>query len=31
LPWCNASFLMAIVTFFAWIAAVGVRQATHHS
>jgi len=27
LPWGNASFLMAIVTLFAWIAAVGVRLA----
>ena len=29
LPWGNASFLMAIVTVFAWIAAVAVRPATH--
>jgi hypothetical protein len=29
LPWGNASFLMAIVTVFAWIAAVAVRLATH--
>jgi hypothetical protein len=28
LPWGNASFLMAIVTLFAWIAAVAVRLAT---
>jgi len=31
LPWGNASFLMAIVTLFAWIAAVAVRLATHHA
>jgi hypothetical protein len=30
-PWGNASFLMAIVTLFAWIAAIVVRLATHHS
>ena len=30
-PWGNASFLVAIVTVFAWIAAVAVRLATHHS
>ena len=29
LPWGNASFLMAIVTLFAWIAAVAVRLAFH--
>jgi Protein of unknown function (DUF998) len=29
LPWGNASFLMAIVTLFAWIAAIAVRLATH--
>ena len=29
LPWGNASFLMAIVTIFAWIAAVAVRLAMH--
>jgi hypothetical protein len=29
LPWGNASFLMAIITFFAWIAALAVRLATH--
>jgi hypothetical protein len=28
LPWGNASFLMAILTLFAWIAAVAVRLAT---
>jgi hypothetical protein len=28
LPWGNASFLMAIVTVFAWITAVAVRLAT---
>jgi hypothetical protein len=27
----NVSFLVAIVTVFAWIAAVAVRLATHHS
>jgi hypothetical protein len=26
----NASFLMAIIIVFAWIAAVAVRLATHH-
>ena len=31
LPWGNASFLMAIVTVFAWITAAAVRQATHTS
>ena len=31
LPWGNASFLMAVVTLFAWIAAVGVRLATYRS
>ena len=31
LPWGNASFLMAIVTLFGWIAAVAVRLATHHT
>jgi hypothetical protein len=30
LPWGNATFLMAIVTLFAWLAAIGVRLATHH-
>jgi hypothetical protein len=29
LPWGNASFLMAIITLFAWMAAVAVRLATH--
>jgi hypothetical protein len=28
LPWCNATFLLAIITLFAWIAAVAVRLAT---
>jgi hypothetical protein len=28
LPWGNASFLLAIVILFAWIAAVAVRLAT---
>jgi Protein of unknown function (DUF998) len=31
LPWGNASFLLAIVTLFAWIAAVAGRLATHRS
>jgi len=31
LPWGNASFLLAIVTLFAWIEAVAVRLATHHA
>ena len=31
LPWGNASFLIAIMTLFAWIAAVAGRLATHHS
>ena len=31
LPWGNATFLLAIVTVFAWIASVAVRLATHHS
>jgi hypothetical protein len=31
LPWGNASFLIAIVTVFAWIASVAVRLAMHHS
>jgi hypothetical protein len=30
LPWGNASFLMAIVTLFGWIAAVAARLTTHH-
>ena len=30
-PWGNATFLLAIVTLFAWIASVAVRLATHHS
>jgi len=29
LPWGNASFLMAIITVFAWIAAIAARLATH--
>ena len=29
LPLGNASFLMAIITFFAWIAALSIRLATH--
>jgi hypothetical protein len=28
LPWGNATFLLAIVTLFAWIAAVAARLAT---
>jgi hypothetical protein len=31
LPWGNATFLLAIVTLFAWLAAVGVRLATYPS
>ena len=31
LPWGNATFLLAIITLFAWIASVAVRLATHHS
>jgi hypothetical protein len=31
LPWGNASFLMAIVTLFAWIAALAARLATYRS
>jgi hypothetical protein len=31
LPWGNATFLLAIVTVFAWIGSVAVRLATHHS
>jgi hypothetical protein len=31
LPWGNASFLMAIIILFAWIAAVAIRLATHDS
>jgi hypothetical protein len=31
LPWGNAVFLMAIVSLFAWIAAVAVRLATYTS
>jgi len=30
-PWGNASFLVAIVTVFAWITAVAVRLATYTS
>jgi hypothetical protein len=29
LPWRNASFFMAIVTVFAWLAAIAVRLGTH--
>jgi Protein of unknown function (DUF998) len=31
LPWGNATFLLAIVTLFGWIAALAARLATHHS
>ena len=31
LPWGNATFLLAIVTLFAWIASVAVRLATYRS
>jgi uncharacterized protein DUF998 len=31
LPWGNATFLLAIITVFAWIASVAVRLATHHA
>jgi Protein of unknown function (DUF998) len=31
LPWGNASFLLAIVTLFGWIAALAARLTTHHS
>ena len=31
LPWGNATFLMAIVTLFGWIAALAARLTTHHS
>jgi len=30
LPWGKATFLLAIVTLFGWIAAVAARLATHH-
>jgi hypothetical protein len=30
LPWGNATFLLAIVTLFGWIAAIAARLATHH-
>ena len=30
LPWGNATFLLAIITLFGWIASVAVRLATHH-
>jgi hypothetical protein len=30
-PWGNATFLLAIITVFAWIASVAVRLATHHA
>ena len=31
LPWANAPFLMAIVTFFGWIAALAARLTSHPS
>jgi Protein of unknown function (DUF998) len=31
LPWGNATFLLAIITLFAWIASVAVRLGTHHA
>jgi hypothetical protein len=31
LPWGNATFLLAIVALFGWIAWVAVSLATHHS
>ena len=31
LPWGNATFLLAIITLFAWIASVAVGLATHHA
>ena len=31
LPWGNATFLLAIITLFAWIASVAVRLLSHHS
>jgi hypothetical protein len=30
LPWGNATFLLAIITLFGWIAALAARLATHH-
>jgi hypothetical protein len=30
LPWGNATFLLAIVILFGWIAALAARLATHH-
>ena len=30
LPWGNATFLLAIVTLFGWIATLAARLATHH-
>jgi Protein of unknown function (DUF998) len=30
LPWVNATFLLAIVPLFGWIAALAARLATHH-
>jgi hypothetical protein len=30
LPWGNATFLLAVVTLFGWIAALAARLATHH-
>ena len=31
LPWGNATFLLAVITLFAWIASVAVRLLSHHS
>ena len=31
LPWGNATFLLAIVTLFSWLAWVAVRLGTYHS
>ena len=30
LPWRNATFLLAIITLFAWIASLAVRLMSHH-
>jgi hypothetical protein len=31
LPWGNATFLLAIITLFAWIASLAARLMSHHS
>ena len=31
LPWGNATFLLAVITLFAWIASLAVRLMSHHS